>query len=37
VRKIAQRVFPNLTYHIVDDDHRLHVATDTLDWQAILA
>ena len=37
VRKIAERVFSNLTYHIVDDDHRLHKATDTLDWKTILA
>jgi pimeloyl-ACP methyl ester carboxylesterase len=37
VREIAWKVFSNLTYHIVDDDHRLHKATDTLDWKAILA
>jgi pimeloyl-ACP methyl ester carboxylesterase len=36
VRDIAQKVFSNLTYHIVNDDHRLHVATDILDWKAIL-
>ena len=37
VRKIAERTFSNLTYHVVDDNHRLHVATDTLDWKKILA
>ena len=37
VREIAQKVFTNLTYQIVDDDHRLHIATDTLDWKTILA
>jgi pimeloyl-ACP methyl ester carboxylesterase len=37
VREIAEKVFSNLNYHIVDDDHRLHVATDTLDWKTILA
>ena len=37
VRQIAQKAFTNLTYHIVDDNHRLHVATDTLDWKEILA
>lgn len=37
VRKIAQKVFTNLTYHIVDDNHRLRAATDTLDWKEILA
>ena len=37
VREIARKVFSNLTYEIVDDDHRLHKATDTLDWKTILA
>ena len=37
VREIAQKVFSNLNYHIVDDNHRLHLATDTLDWKSILA
>ena len=37
VREIAQKVFTNLTYEIVDDDHRLHIATDTLDWKALLS
>ena len=37
VREIAQKVFTNLNYHIVDDNHRLHEATETLDWKTILA
>lgn len=37
VRGIAQKVFANLAYQIVDDDHRLHKATGALDWKAILA
>jgi len=37
VREIAEKVFSNLVYHIVDDNHRLHIATDTLDWKSILA
>ena len=37
VREIAQKVFSNLTYKIVDDNHRLHTATDTLDWKEILS
>ena len=37
VRKIATKVFSNLTYHIVNDNHRLHIATDILDWQSILS
>ncbi len=36
VREIAEKVFSNLRYKIVDDDHRLHHATDTLDWKKIL-
>ena len=36
VREIAQKVFANLTYHIVEDDHSLHHATDRLDWKTIL-
>ena len=37
VRKIAEKVFQNLTYHIVDDDHRLHETTKALDWKTVLA
>lgn len=37
VREIAEKVFSNLTYHTVNDDHRLHTATDKLDWKSILA
>ena len=37
VHAIARKVFSNLTYEIVDDDHRLHKATDMLDWKKILS
>ncbi len=37
VRRLAKRVFPKLTYLLVDDDHRLHHTADTLDWQNLLA
>jgi pimeloyl-ACP methyl ester carboxylesterase len=37
VREIAKKVFTNLTYKIVDDDHRLHKTTDILDWKKVLA
>lgn len=37
VRLIARKVFSNLTYEIVDDDHRLHRAADMLDWKKILS
>ena len=37
VRAIAEKVFPKLTYHIVDDDHRLHKTAAELDWNSIFA
>ena len=37
VRPIAEKVFANLNYRLVDDDHRLHATTDRLDWKDILA
>jgi len=36
VREMAQRAFANLTYHIVDDNHSLHVTAETLDWKELL-
>jgi len=36
VRQIAEKLFTNLTYHIVDDDHRLQKTTQALDWTSIL-
>jgi predicted esterase len=36
VRAIAQKLFTNLTYHIVEDDHRLYKAVHELDWKSIL-
>jgi hypothetical protein len=36
VREIAQKLFTNLTCHIVEDDHRLHKTVHELDWNAIL-
>jgi pimeloyl-ACP methyl ester carboxylesterase len=37
VREIAQKLFTNLTYHIVEDDHRLHKTSQETDWETILA
>jgi len=37
VRAIAEKVFTNLTYHIVDDDHRLQKTAVELDWKSIFA
>ncbi len=36
VREVAQDLFKNLTYHIVNDGHRLHKAFEELDWGKIL-
>jgi pimeloyl-ACP methyl ester carboxylesterase len=36
VRQLAKRIFPKLTYLLVDDDHRLHHTADTLDWKKLL-
>jgi pimeloyl-ACP methyl ester carboxylesterase len=37
VRVIAQSVFMNLQYIIVEDGHRLHKAFEELNWEEILA
>jgi len=36
VREIAERLFSNLTFYSVDDDHRLHRTANELDWNMIL-
>lgn len=36
VQEIAQQLFTNLKYIIVDDGHRLHEAFKELDWEVIL-
>lgn len=36
VRTIAQKLFTNLTVHIVEDDHRLQKSVNVLDWNSIL-
>lgn len=35
-RALAGRVFPNLTFHEVDDDHMLRGTVQALDWLALL-
>jgi pimeloyl-ACP methyl ester carboxylesterase len=37
VQDFAQTIFKNLTYHIVEDDHRLHKTTREMDWRKLLA
>ncbi|MFH1908213.1 MAG: alpha/beta fold hydrolase [Chloroflexota bacterium] len=36
VRALAEKVFRNLDYHIVDDDHRLHKTVHEIDWRLLL-
>ena len=36
VRELAKKVFTNLTYYVVEDNHRLHKAFEELDWEKIL-
>lgn len=33
---LASRLFGNLDYHLVDDDHDLHQVFPTLDWDTLL-
>jgi pimeloyl-ACP methyl ester carboxylesterase len=35
-RRLAEKVFPNLTYLVVEDDHRLHKTAEGLDWKKLL-
>lgn len=35
VREIAQKLFTNLTLHIVEDDHRLHKTASEMDWKSM--
>lgn len=35
-REVAQMLFTNLEYIVVDDDHRLHKTLHELDWKKIL-
>lgn len=36
-KPLAEKVFRNLDYRLVEDDHRLHKAAETLDWKEIIA
>jgi pimeloyl-ACP methyl ester carboxylesterase len=37
VESVASRVFSNLTFHAVDDDHYLHGTFEGIEWEALLA
>jgi len=36
VRTIAESVFPDLRYHLLDDDHSLHNTFSLMDWDTLL-
>ncbi len=36
-KPLAEKVFRNLDYRIVDDDHRLHKAAEQLDWKELIS
>ena len=36
ITPLAEKAFRYLTYHIVDDDHRLHQTADALDWKSFI-
>lgn len=35
-RAVAEQLFPNLTFHVVDDTHDLNATAQALDWPALL-
>jgi pimeloyl-ACP methyl ester carboxylesterase len=35
-KPLAEKVFRNLEYRLVDDDHRLHQTAAALDWNALI-
>ncbi len=37
VRALAERVFRNLTYHVVEDGHRLQKVVPALDWSVLIS
>ena len=37
VRAVAERIFHNLVFHAVEDDHHLHKTFHTLHWETLLA
>lgn len=37
VRPLAEQVFPNLAFHVVDDDHGLRNTMLAIDWPALLS
>lgn len=36
VQQIAEQIFTQVAFHVVDDDHALHQTVQTLDWLALV-
>lgn len=36
VEDIARKIFPNLEYHLVEDDHSLHMTFSLMNWNGLL-
>jgi len=36
VRAVCERIFTNLTFHVVDDDHRLRKTAQAIDWVSLV-
>ncbi len=37
VRILANKTFPQITFIVVEDDHRLHKTAETVDWEKIIS
>ena len=37
LRPICERVFTDLSFNVVDDDHRLHKTVQSLNWRALVS
>ncbi len=36
VRAMCGQIFGDLTFHVVDDDHKLHKTTSNIDWTSLI-
>ena len=36
VRALCERIFTDLTFYVVDDEHKLHKTTQAIDWPSLI-
>ncbi len=36
VRALCERIFTDLTFHVVDDEHKLHETVQAIDWPSLI-